>query len=85
MGTLVSFHAHPDDENTTTGGSLARASAEGHRVVVVIATNGDYRRGARRIWPKAKRWSIVDASRLPDRPMRSAYIDSCGSGTRTAE
>ncbi len=42
MGTLVSFHAHPDDETTTTGGSLARASAEGHRVVVVIATNGDY-------------------------------------------
>ncbi len=42
MGTLVSFHAHPDDETTTTGGSLARASAEGHRVVVVFATNGEY-------------------------------------------
>lgn len=42
MGTLVSFHAHPDDEAISTGGSLARASAEGHRVVLVIATNGDY-------------------------------------------
>jgi LmbE family N-acetylglucosaminyl deacetylase len=42
MGTLVCFHAHPDDESISTGGSLARASAEGHRVVVVIATNGDY-------------------------------------------
>jgi LmbE family N-acetylglucosaminyl deacetylase len=42
MSTLVSFHAHPDDEATSTGGSLARASAEGHRVVLVIATNGDY-------------------------------------------
>jgi LmbE family N-acetylglucosaminyl deacetylase len=42
MGTLVSFHAHPDDESITTGGSLARASAEGHRVVVVVATNGEY-------------------------------------------
>ena len=42
MGTLVAFHAHPDDECISTGGSLARASAEGHRVVLVIATNGDY-------------------------------------------
>ena len=42
MGTLVCFHAHPDDESITTGGSLARASAEGHRVVLVVATNGDY-------------------------------------------
>ena len=42
MGTLVSFHAHPDDEAISTGGTLARASAEGHRVVLVIATNGDY-------------------------------------------
>ena len=42
MGTLVCFHAHPDDESISTGGSLARASAEGHRVVVVIATNGDF-------------------------------------------
>ena len=38
MGTLVCFHAHPDDEAITTGGSMARASAEGHRVVLVIAT-----------------------------------------------
>ena len=42
MGTLVCFHAHPDDESISTGGSLARASAEGHRVVLVIATDGDY-------------------------------------------
>jgi LmbE family N-acetylglucosaminyl deacetylase len=42
MGTLVCFHAHPDDESISTGGTLARASAEGHRVVLVIATNGDF-------------------------------------------
>ena len=42
LGTLVCFHAHPDDECATTGGSMARASAEGHRVVLVIATNGDH-------------------------------------------
>jgi LmbE family N-acetylglucosaminyl deacetylase len=42
MGTLVCFHAHPDDESMSTGGSIARAAAEGHRVVLVVATNGDY-------------------------------------------
>jgi LmbE family N-acetylglucosaminyl deacetylase len=40
-GTLVSFHAHPDDEVITTGGSMARAAADGHRVVLVIATGGE--------------------------------------------
>src|SRR3954464_14597539 len=39
--TLVSFHTHPDDEALFTGGSLARASAEGHRVVLVVATAGE--------------------------------------------
>jgi LmbE family N-acetylglucosaminyl deacetylase len=38
----VAFHAHPDDECISTGGSLARAAAEGHRVVLVLATNGDF-------------------------------------------
>ena len=39
---MVAFHAHPDDESLAMGGTLARASAEGHRVVVVVATNGDH-------------------------------------------
>jgi LmbE family N-acetylglucosaminyl deacetylase len=39
--TLVSFHAHPDDEALLTGGTLARAAAEGHRVVLVTATAGE--------------------------------------------
>jgi LmbE family N-acetylglucosaminyl deacetylase len=42
MGTLVCFHAHPDDEAITTGGSMARAHAEGHRVVLVVATDGAF-------------------------------------------
>jgi len=42
MGTLVCFHAHPDDESIATGGTIARANAEGHRVVLVVATNGDH-------------------------------------------
>jgi LmbE family N-acetylglucosaminyl deacetylase len=42
MGTLVCFHAHPDDESISTGGTIARAVAEGHRVVLVVATYGDH-------------------------------------------
>src|SRR5690349_16575445 len=40
-GALVSFHAHPDDEALLVSGTLARAAAEGHRVVVVVATAGE--------------------------------------------
>ncbi|WP_433296600.1 PIG-L deacetylase family protein [Pseudonocardia sp. CA-142604] len=55
--TLVAFHAHPDDEAVLTAGTMARATAEGHRVVLVIATDGgrgqadidDARLGERRL------------------------------------
>jgi LmbE family N-acetylglucosaminyl deacetylase len=40
MATVVAFHAHPDDEVILTGGTLASAAAQGHRVVVVTATDG---------------------------------------------
>src|SRR5579862_3311960 len=39
--TLVLFHAHPDDEAIATGGTMARAKREGHRVVLVSATRGE--------------------------------------------
>ncbi len=39
--TVVSFHAHPDDEALLTAGTLARATADGHRVVIVVATAGE--------------------------------------------
>jgi LmbE family N-acetylglucosaminyl deacetylase len=39
--TVVSLHAHPDDEALLTAGTLARAVAEGHRVVLVVATDGE--------------------------------------------
>ncbi|RKT57730.1 GlcNAc-PI de-N-acetylase [Saccharothrix australiensis] len=35
------FHAHPDDEALLTGGTMARLAAEGHRVVLVVATAGE--------------------------------------------
>jgi LmbE family N-acetylglucosaminyl deacetylase len=42
MATLLCFHAHPDDESIATGGTMARAHAEGHRVVLVVATGGEH-------------------------------------------
>jgi LmbE family N-acetylglucosaminyl deacetylase len=42
MATFVFFHAHPDDESIGTGGTMARAVAEGHRTVLVLATKGEH-------------------------------------------
>jgi LmbE family N-acetylglucosaminyl deacetylase len=39
--TVVFVHAHPDDEVFLTGGTMARLSAEGHRVALITATNGE--------------------------------------------
>jgi LmbE family N-acetylglucosaminyl deacetylase len=41
VGTIVSFHAHPDDESIAAAGTLAKAAAAGHRVVLVFATRGE--------------------------------------------
>jgi LmbE family N-acetylglucosaminyl deacetylase len=42
MAVLVCFHAHPDDEAIGTGGAIAKASKDGHRVVLVTATKGEH-------------------------------------------
>lgn len=39
--TLMTVHAHPDDEVLGTGGVLARHSEEGFRTVLVTCTNGE--------------------------------------------
>jgi LmbE family N-acetylglucosaminyl deacetylase len=41
MATIVAFHAHPDDEVLLTGGTIAWLAAEGHRVIIVVACDGD--------------------------------------------
>ncbi|MEO3785408.1 PIG-L family deacetylase [Actinocorallia sp. B10E7] len=41
MRTCLFFHAHPDDEALLTAGLMARLAAEGHRVVLVVATAGE--------------------------------------------
>jgi N-acetyl-1-D-myo-inositol-2-amino-2-deoxy-alpha-D-glucopyranoside deacetylase len=39
--TLMPVHAHPDDESIGTGGVMAKAVADGHRVVLVTCTRGE--------------------------------------------
>lgn len=39
--TLMAVHAHPDDESITTGGILAKYSAEGVHTIVVTCTGGE--------------------------------------------
>jgi LmbE family N-acetylglucosaminyl deacetylase len=41
VATGVFFHAHPDDEAIGTGGTMAKASEAGHRIVLVLATRGE--------------------------------------------
>ena len=37
----MTVHAHPDDETIGTGGTMAKAVAEGRRVVLVTCTRGE--------------------------------------------
>jgi LmbE family N-acetylglucosaminyl deacetylase len=39
--TLMTVHAHPDDETIGTGGLMAMAARDGHRVVLVTCTRGE--------------------------------------------
>ena len=39
--TLMTVHAHPDDETIGTGGSMAKAVTAGRRVVLVTGTRGE--------------------------------------------
>jgi LmbE family N-acetylglucosaminyl deacetylase len=73
--TIVSFHAHPDDEALLTAGTLARASAQGNRVVLVTATAGEgglaasefgrgARLGARRLTELYRSADAIGAARV---------------------
>jgi N-acetyl-1-D-myo-inositol-2-amino-2-deoxy-alpha-D-glucopyranoside deacetylase len=39
--TLMTIHAHPDDETIGTGGTMAKAVRAGHRVIVITCTRGE--------------------------------------------
>ncbi|MFM9499647.1 PIG-L deacetylase family protein [Streptomyces galilaeus] len=49
--TLMIVHAHPDDEASQTGGTLARYSAAGFRTVLVTCTDGGQGDGAGGVKP----------------------------------
>jgi len=88
-GTLVSFHAHPDDEAIHTGGTMARAAEAGHRVVLVVATKGEHGKVAngfldegetladRRVAETAEAARILGVHRVA----YLGYIDSGMAGT----
>lgn len=40
--SLMTVHAHPDDETIATGGVMARYSRAGHRVICVTCTGGEH-------------------------------------------
>jgi N-acetyl-1-D-myo-inositol-2-amino-2-deoxy-alpha-D-glucopyranoside deacetylase len=39
--TLMTVHAHPDDETIGTGGTMAKAVQSGHRVILATCTRGE--------------------------------------------
>ena len=39
--TLMTVHAHPDDETIGTGGVMAKSVRDGHRVVLITGTRGE--------------------------------------------
>lgn len=77
--TLLAFHAHPDDEALLTSGTMARAAAEGHRVVVVVATDGELGLSARRFSSdgnlRQRRMSELDQSA---RALGVAHVECLG-------
>lgn len=84
MGTLVCFHAHPDDEAIATGGLMVKASAAGHRVILVCATRGecgepqpDVLNNGELLWQRRMIELDNSASILgADRPIWLGYEDS---------
>jgi LmbE family N-acetylglucosaminyl deacetylase len=41
IATLMTVHAHPDDETIGTGGTMAKAVAGGRRVILITGTRGE--------------------------------------------
>src|SRR3954453_11944400 len=89
MATLVTFHAHPDDECIATGGVMAKAAAEGHRVVLVVATKGengevaaDFLADGEALWQRRVEETLAAAEVLGvARTEFLGYVDSGMMGT----
>ena len=76
VATIVFFHAHPDDEASSTAGSMARAAALGHRVVVVFATHGEHGQVPD---------DLADGETLTDRRRREAMASAAVLGISRVE
>ena len=61
--TVLTVHAHPDDESISMGGTLARAAAEGHKVVVVTGAGSGF---GRLVCEKAAALGLEPIARLDD-------------------
>ena len=75
--TVVSFHAHPDDEALLTAGTLAKAAAAGHRVVLVVATSGEV--------GDADRGQLGEAESLAERRRRETLASAEAIGAARVE
>jgi LmbE family N-acetylglucosaminyl deacetylase len=64
--TLVAFHAHPDDESLLTAGTMAKAAAEGHRVILVVATAGEVGEADAAYGPRGPAPEGLGATRLAE-------------------
>jgi LmbE family N-acetylglucosaminyl deacetylase len=89
VATLVSFHAHPDDEAIPTGGTLAKAAKDGHRVVLVFATRGEHGEvqegflaSGEELWKRREQETMQSAEILgAERVEFLGYVDSGMMGT----
>jgi LmbE family N-acetylglucosaminyl deacetylase len=77
MATLVSFHAHPDDECIQCGGVMRKAADEGHRVVLVVATRGEV--------GEVQDGFLDDGELLSDRRVRETHASAEVLGVKRVE
>ena len=73
VATVLAFHAHPDDEVLLTGGTIARLTSEGHRVVIVMACDGA-------VWEPNGRLAEFRASAAILGAKRAEYLGYADSG-----
>jgi len=65
---LLAFHAHPDDESLSMGGTLARYASAGEQVVVVAATRGEVGEILNHDDPESLRESLGDVREVECAP-----------------
>jgi LmbE family N-acetylglucosaminyl deacetylase len=64
LGTILSVWAHPDDETYLCGALMARAAANGSRVVCVTATRGELGSPDEQRWPSGAPLAAVRTKEL---------------------